>query len=390
MDPTGDVAVCKGSVATFHCSYTDGMFPHFELNDTDVSMYSVLNVTFTHSGTNLYLKVPGELWSDKAIIRCVVSGNASVPAVLHVQGPPPLAPLVIRCLSNDKVQLTLPSTNVPESGYGIAVSRNGAPLLSNNTTKNESVFMMEGCYQCYPCQVNITPFCGNTVGNSVIVMLSQFPAVTPPTLGSSITGSTNDAPTTAAPTDDIISVPVLVALVVTVIALPVIIIIIIIIITILVFANRRRTGGLEDGGGAEGGAFEELPQWSRHMCAYYRNGAIMLPQSPQVRTPLIHIVSPEEVSSYQHPPGPLSQHQRDIEHIPSGELTSPPPIANATTSFQVAPDEDPQPIDQPKTIYVYLTPTPGLKATSDSDVVTVTTNSHPAEGRDDQRAEVFL
>ena len=40
--------------------------------------------------------------------------------------------------------------------------------------------------------------------------------------------------------------------------------------------------------------------------------------------------------------------------------------------------------------YVYLTPIPGLKATSDSDVVTVTTNSHPAEGRDDQRAEVFL
>ena len=86
MDPTGDVAVCEGSVATFHCSYTDGMFPHFELNDTDVSKYSVLNVTFTQSGTVLYLKVPGEPWSDKAIIRCVVSGNASVPAVLHVQG----------------------------------------------------------------------------------------------------------------------------------------------------------------------------------------------------------------------------------------------------------------------------------------------------------------
>ncbi|KAL5500651.1 hypothetical protein EMCRGX_G012245 [Ephydatia muelleri] len=254
-------------------------------------------------------------------------------------------------VSQMTVQLALPSTNVPESGYGIVVSRNGAPLLSKNVTMNESVFMMEGCYQCYPCQVNITPFCGNTVGNTMMWILNHTP-VTPSTLGSSITGSTN-GPTTAAPTDDIISVPVLVALVVTVIALPVIIIIII--ITILVFAKRRRTGGAN---------------------------IHVLPQSPQ--TPLIQVVSPEEVSSYQHPPGPLRQYQRDIhvEHIPSGELTSPPPIANATTSFQ--------PIDQPKTTYVYLPPTPGLKVTSDSDVVTVTTNSHPAEGRDDQRAEVFL
>eukprot|EP00731_Ephydatia_muelleri_P037932 Em0602g1a len=152
-------------------NYTDGTFPHFELNDTDVSKYNALNVTLTQSGTVLYLKVPGEPWSDKAIIRCVVSGNASVPAVLHVQGPLPLAPLVIRCLSNDKVQFTLPSTNVPGSWYGIVVSGNRAgPLLSNSTTMNESVFMMEGC--CHPCHMNITPFCGSTVGNTMMWILT--------------------------------------------------------------------------------------------------------------------------------------------------------------------------------------------------------------------------
>ena len=83
LNPTGDVAVCKGSVAVLNCIYTDGTFPHFTLNNTDVSQY---NVTVTESGTFLHLEVPGAPWSNNAIIRCDVSGIASEPAVLHVQG----------------------------------------------------------------------------------------------------------------------------------------------------------------------------------------------------------------------------------------------------------------------------------------------------------------
>ena len=86
MNRTGDVVVCEGSVATFYCSYIDGSFPHFTLNGTEVSKYSHLNVTSSWSGTVLHLEVPGEPWSNNAIIQCVVGGISSDPAVLHVQG----------------------------------------------------------------------------------------------------------------------------------------------------------------------------------------------------------------------------------------------------------------------------------------------------------------
>ena len=86
LNPTGDVAVCEGSVAVFNCSFTNGTFPFFELNRTDVVMYKILNVTSSWSGTVLHLEVPGAPWSNDAIIKCVVSGIASEPAVLHVQG----------------------------------------------------------------------------------------------------------------------------------------------------------------------------------------------------------------------------------------------------------------------------------------------------------------
>ncbi|KAL5508959.1 hypothetical protein EMCRGX_G004231 [Ephydatia muelleri] len=135
MNRTGDVVVCEGSVATFYCSYIDGSFPHFMLNGTGVSKYSHLNVTSSWSGTVLHLEVPGEPWSNNAIIQCVVSGISSDPAVLHVQGPQSMCDGAV----GSSVMVTLnhsrdfPTVPPSTSGSSIPVSTNTPTTPGGNT-----------------------------------------------------------------------------------------------------------------------------------------------------------------------------------------------------------------------------------------------------------------